>query len=366
MARRMIVTCMKNEGPFILDWIAHHLGTGFDHFLVFTNDCDDGTVELLDRLADAGVVTRMDNPYLQMKKAPNPQLGALRFAGQLPLVQQAEWLMVADVDEYVDVHVGDGTLEALFDATGQADAVSMQWRLFGNNDVDIFADAPLAGQFTRCAPEFCPAPIQAWAIKTLFRGLTAGGGRFGKIGVHRPYGPDMDLPLRWVNGSGTPVHEEFLESGWRFGIRDHGYAMVTLNHYAVRSAESFLVKRDRGRVNHVSRDQGLAYWLRMNFNMERSDSIRRHDARRDAARAGLDALPGVAAAHAEAVARHRAKIAELRSREDMAAFYADITDPGRKLLSRHLNMLSRQDFDEGLSTLPRDLIQRLSAVPVLD
>ena len=43
------------KGPFILEWIAHHLAVGFEHFLVFTNDCDDGTVELLDALAAHGI-----------------------------------------------------------------------------------------------------------------------------------------------------------------------------------------------------------------------------------------------------------------------------------------------------------------------
>ena len=47
---------------------------------------------------------------------------------------------------------------------------------------------------------------------------------------------------------------------------------MQLNHYAVRSAESFLVKRDRGRVNHVDRDQGLNYWFRMNHNAD-SDTL---------------------------------------------------------------------------------------------
>lgn len=42
-----------------------------------------------------------------------------------------------------------------------------------------------------------------------------------------------------------------FRNGWRSTIETYGYDLVQLNHYAVRSAESFLVKRDRGRVNHV-------------------------------------------------------------------------------------------------------------------
>ena len=62
---------------------------------------------------------------------------------------------------------------------------------------------------------------------------------------------------------------------WRSTSTTYGYGLVQLNHYAVRSAESFLVKRNRGRVNHMDRDQGLAYWFRMNNNYAEDRSITR-------------------------------------------------------------------------------------------
>ena len=48
-------------------------------------------------------------------------------------------------------------------------------------------------------------------------------------------------------------------NAWRSTASTEEYDLVQFNHYTVRSAESFLVKRDRGRVNHVDRDQGLDY-----------------------------------------------------------------------------------------------------------
>ena len=133
--KRLIITCMKNEAPFILEWVAYHRSIGFTDFLVFTNDCDDGTVEMLDTLQGHGILTRMDNPYLEMPGDHNPQKGALRFAEDLDIVRDADWVMVSDVDEFVNIHVGDGTLDNLFQATGEIDVISMQWRLFGNGDV---------------------------------------------------------------------------------------------------------------------------------------------------------------------------------------------------------------------------------------
>ncbi|WP_372837440.1 glycosyltransferase family 2 protein, partial [Puniceibacterium confluentis] len=57
----VIVACMKNEAPYILEWIAHHRAIGVDNFLIYTNDCDDGTDVILDRLQSLGVVQHRRN-----------------------------------------------------------------------------------------------------------------------------------------------------------------------------------------------------------------------------------------------------------------------------------------------------------------
>ncbi|MDF0594653.1 glycosyltransferase family 2 protein [Psychromarinibacter halotolerans] len=367
---RLIITCMRNEGPFILEWIAYHRSIGFDDFLVFTNDCDDGTVELLEALQDHGVLTTMDNPYQRIEGGMNPQKGALFYANDTEQVARAEWIMVSDVDEFVNIHAGDGTLDALWQAVdADVDNISMQWRLFGNADVDGYCDEWVTDQFDRCAPTFCPSPVQAWAVKTLLR--TTGGkfpcGRYKRLGVHRPIDPGAGATEKtnWVDGSGRPVLRKFRENGWRFGTHSHGYGLVTLNHYAVRSADSFLVKRDRGRVNHVERDQGLAYWLRMNFNMERDTSIRRHLPRAKAERDRLLALGDVKARHTDAVEAHRAKIRDLKTRDDMAAFHAEITSDRMKLISRHLNLLSRDQFNAGPDAIGPEIFERIERVPEL-
>jgi hypothetical protein len=367
--KRLIVTCMKNEAPFILEWVAWHRAVGFTDFLVFTNDCDDGTVEMLDTLARHGILTRMDNPYLEVPGDHNPQKGALRFAEDLEQVQGADWVLVSDVDEFVNIHVGDGTLDALFEATGGVDVISMQWRLFGNGDIDEYRDAFVTEQFHHCAPEFAPSPVQAWAVKSMYSNKGPHkAGKFTRIGVHRPMNPGRDIDrdgIRWLDGCGRPVLDKFVTDGWRFGTHSYGYDLVSLNHYACRSAESFLVKRDRGRVNHVDRDQGLAYWLRMNFNMERDDSIARMI---PAARAEYDrllGLRGMKTRQKEAVKLHRAKIRELLDRPDMAAFFGDITSARMRLISRHLNLLNRQVLTEGPSKIPQKVFDRIERLPDL-
>jgi hypothetical protein len=309
---------------------------------------------MLEMLQSKGLVQHRDNPFRQM--GMRPQHAALHSADDEQIVKDATWVACIDVDEYVNIKCGDGTLDALFAAVPDANMIAMTWRLFGNGDLHGFEDRPVIEQFQRCAPEYARKPHQAWGFKTLFRNI----GLFRKLGVHRPKGlnPQLWEEINWVNGSGAPMPRSMFRNGWRSTINTYGYDLVQLNHYAVRSAESFLVKRDRGRVNHVERDQGLAYWFRMNNNYAEDHSIARMV---PAMQAELDRLlsdPEIAAAHAHSVDRHRVKIAELKATPNYAAFYVELTGARLEKLARLHRHFGANVFLKGPSSIPDDVLER--------
>ncbi|WP_288994959.1 glycosyltransferase family 2 protein [uncultured Gemmobacter sp.] len=353
--RTAIVTTMKNEGPFILEWLAYHRAIGVDDFLIYTNDCTDGTDTMLELLTAKGIVQHRINPYVQGGEL-KPQHAALQAAEKEPVMQDCGWGICMDVDEFIDIKIGDGTLKALYHAMGEANMISLTWRLFGNAEVHRYEDRFLIEQFDRCAPELIRKPHQAWGFKTLFRNIDI----YKKLGVHRPKGlkPDLWSEVRWLNGSGRPMPHEAYRNAWRSTTDTYGYDWVQLNHYAVRSAESFLVKRDRGRVNHVDRDQGLNYWFRMNHNLDRDTSIQRMI---PAARAEYDRLlsdPEIRAAHDHSVACHREKITALMQTENYRAFYAELTGPRMERLCRLQHHFGSAVFAAGPGVIPPDLHER--------
>lgn len=338
--RVLVVTCMKNEGPFILDWLAHQRAIGVHHVLVYTNDCDDGADALLDRVALRGFVTRRDNP-IGTNQGKTPQHAALIHARETAEAQAADWILPVDVDEYVNIRPGEGRIVDLLDAAARLhgaapDLISLPWRLFGSDGAVAFRDRPVAWQFLRCAAEHRPKPHQAWGFKTLFRPSVP----YARFGVHRPVKPrGQEAPL-WLDGSGRPMPEDFRQKGWRMDKRCWGYGLVQLNHYAVRSAESFLVKRARGRVNHTRRDQGLDYWWVMNRNEAEDRSILRLRAAVKAELRALKADPEVRRLHQECLRAHRRKIRALREDPRQAAFLARLCAP-------RMDELSREDGDFG-------------------
>lgn len=105
-----VVSTMKNEGPYIIDWVAHYKTLGFDHILVCTNDCTDTTVEILLRLQEMGLVTQHNT----IVRRAGIHRSALRQASRrYDIVMDATWVFVCDVDEYLNVHLGDGSVQAL-------------------------------------------------------------------------------------------------------------------------------------------------------------------------------------------------------------------------------------------------------------
>ncbi|MEL7216119.1 MAG: glycosyltransferase family 2 protein [Pseudomonadota bacterium] len=348
--RVLLVTTMKNEGPFILEWLAYHRAIGVTDFLVYTNDCTDGTDTMFDLLHEKGVLTHKQNPYREVNM--KPQHAAYLDAQDTPQVAAADWVMCMDVDEYIAIHVGDGTLADLFAAVPDANMISMTWRLFGNGDLGPFTEDFTTERFTACAPEYIRKPHQAWGFKTMFRPL----GYYRKFGVHRPKGlkPEALHLINWVNGSGEPQPDFMLRTGWRSTVLNWGYTLVTLNHYAVRSAESYLVKRDRGRVNHVDRDQGLAYWFRMNNNAETSHQIQRMIPAQRAEFERFMADPDIAAQHRACVAAHREKIAELMERPDMKVLYDEVMGERLTALSKMHSHFGTATFLAGPDVIPQD------------
>ncbi|MCR8726816.1 glycosyltransferase family 2 protein [Frigidibacter sp. ROC022] len=312
------VTCVKNEGPFLIEWIAFNRIIGVTDFLFYSNDCSDATDRLLDALAGHGLLTHLPNPA----QGRNYQMEALKDARKQPVVRQADWVWIADVDEFLNIRHGDGTIPELIDACGNPQCISVTFQFMSNGGVERFEDRPVIGQFTRTHNPDLWTDQSAQEVKSLVRRDFP----VQYYGAHRPFfkpSPAGASHPRWTDGSGRPVPEKFLlaENKRRIrkfparGARD----FATLNHYALRSLDSYLVKNDRGDVNRKDRNFDTDYWRDRNDDSHFDDSILRYLPRLEAEMARLKALPGIADLHGEAVRLHRATLARLMADADYVA-----------------------------------------------
>lgn len=305
------VLCVRNEAAFLLDWLAWHRSVGVTDFVVVSNECDDGTDAMLDRLEAMGWLSHIRNapPYGK----GGIQFSGLKLAGKTDAVKRADWLLALDIDEFVNVHVGDRTLPGLIDALPEATAITLTWRNFGNAEVVAYDDFPVPVRFTRTGPLPMLWPWRAAMFKTLYRNDRT----YRNLGVHRPRNA-VEARLsdaRWFDGDGRALPPE-MASGRIFSdyrLPQHG--LVQLNHYPLGAMHSFVLKADRGRAVHSSDRLGLDYWVERNLNTEEDRSALPLWYRAAPIRAGLAKDPVLAELHRQAVAWRKVRFEHLLTQD---------------------------------------------------
>lgn len=326
------VLTLRNEGAFLLEWLAHHRACGITDFLVFSNDCDDGTDLMLDRLQEMGWLSHLRNPGPYDE---GPQWAALKQADKHRLVRQADWLITFDIDEFINIHVGNRTIPDLLAALPEATAIPLTWRMFGNAGVVGFTDAPVTETFTRAAPATLHWPWRAVLFKTLFRN----DGSYRKLGVHRPRNPDAARVARqrWFDGSGAELPATLQTQRIFLNPGQDRNRLVQLNHYALGSVENFLLKCDRGNSFHNGEPLNMDYWVDRNFCQEEDKSVLALDSAY--LRKALLADPVLGALHRAAVAWRQARFLALMAEEPWRALY------GRLLMTPPTRALSRREAE---------------------
>lgn len=323
----LAVLTVRNECAFLLEWLAHHRAVGFTDFLVFSNDCQDGTDTMLDHLAAMGLLThvRNDGPYHK----GGIQFTALNDASKMDIVKDADWILALDIDEFVNIHVGDHTIHALLAALPDASAITLTWRLFGNSDIVHYEDTPVTETFTKCAPVIMYWPWRSAMFKTLYRN----DGIYRKLGVHRPRNPDSDrlAQARWFDGQGRELDDQFKNRRLFSNYGRPNYQLVQLNHYALGSMESYVLKADRGRAVHSDHILGVDYWVERNFNTDTDESIHDIAVQRSEILNEIKANPDVADLHTQAVDWRKSRFHALLKDEPFRALFARLlmTPPSR-------------------------------------
>lgn len=262
-SRYMIVTPMENEGPYILDWVAHHMALGFDHFFVVTNDCDDGTDRILDRLAEMGHVTHVPNPRMLRRSQGSWHVMTLRYAALFNVYRDADWIMFSDVDEYLQLNTRTKNLDGFLERVGKTDVISFTSVPYNSNGQKALVDQPVVGQFTQCNKAYGAAAqdgkLVMNAVKTMFRNEI----QFYRRRNHRPLLPTFSqTKYVWRNGAGQKFDAEYTDGGAKAIDAVNSVQFAQLNHYAIRSMEGFLVKADRGdaMVDERLGAAALSYW----------------------------------------------------------------------------------------------------------
>lgn len=279
LPQKTLFSCQRNEGVYLLEWIAYHKAIGFDRIVVFSNDCDDGSDLLLDQLNEIGLIEH----HTFSSNGLAPQFVAARKAIEGKIFEEGEWVCWLDTDEYLNIHKGSGKVCDLIESLGNAEGIVLNWRLFGaGSDSNKWPGSQLHEHYRYASKLDAPRNRQ---VKTLFRFSDM-------IKSLDPHRPELELKFReknkyFVDAGLAPTPEEFYFGRRSSGTLQHQLPYVArepiaqINHYIVRNRELYKLKIARGRgyrgksskVRHTEK-----FFDRLNVNDVEDTSILRHNA----------------------------------------------------------------------------------------
>ncbi len=275
------VAFTKNEGRFLLEWIAYHRLIGVSDFLIYTNDCEDESPALLGRLEEMGIVAHLPNPALPGEP---PQNRALSAALEHPFVKRAKWVLQIDPDEFLVVKQGAGTISDLIATAPGADVISVQMRFFGDNGFPRLPDGAFVTEtLTGASPE-------DFAQNRIVKSLARNDPRFDKVTANHM--PGFDPAKGWIprifNGGGEEVPpDSFHRERFReMPGASRSMSAAQLNHYCIRTLADFRAKKHRGTAANNDKKLHRKFFNLRNRNEVQDLTIQRH-------------LPGVKALMAE-------------------------------------------------------------------
>ena len=231
---------VKDEGPYIREWVLYHSLIGVEHFFIYDNGSTPPVRESLssrDSLADM--------PHVTILNAPNRSM-------QLPAYNHCltefgnnfKWIAFIDVDEFICLNGGTDLRPLLAEYEPYA-GLALSWRTFSSNGHETRPDGPVIENYTRYLKE-----EESVHIKSIVQPRKTAGCR----NAHA---------FGYLNGEYC-VDEAFnpIPGGAPFWLPSHKRAWV--NHYYFKSREDFAHKLTRGRNSVHQENQ--PWWNMEIFN----------------------------------------------------------------------------------------------------
>ncbi len=295
MNTHLVVCAMRNEGPFILEWVAWQKMLGFDDILIAYNDCTDHSPQMLAILEQAGWVTAIEH---HPRPGRPPQASAFHHAARHPLVQAADWMFICDVDEFLILHAGDGTLpDFVGPDVPDVAGIAIHWKCFGDSGLAEWHDGLTHRTFTHAAPEQSRANI-------FFKSLIYQPRRFGRFGTHSPRrwqgaGAWNEGSNHWIRSNGARMSNFNPDTNAQRLTRPRWvtHTNAQLNHYVIRTRENFEFKRGQLSASSFADRYTDDFLACHNRNDEQDLSALAYAPRFDPIYAEICALPGIMRLH---------------------------------------------------------------------
>lgn len=241
----------KNEGPYLLEWIAYYRVLGFDNIVVYENNSDDDSDAILRSLAKA---KKIIHRTWKLGRNESPQITAYRDALRMA---KTDWILFVDADEFLVLHKHENVNDFLASFEDDVSSIGVNWRIFGDSGHQQRDDRPVMERFTKAAEVDFGVNQH---LKSFSRVK-----RIGKL-VHMHVCETKD---RQVHASGQVL----TMPDW--GISDKvEFDVAQVNHYYTKTLEEYQIKKRRGQGGAGDNNPEVKYWYNdESFHMHNRNDV---------------------------------------------------------------------------------------------
>ncbi|MCL2932551.1 MAG: glycosyltransferase family 92 protein [Trichodesmium sp. MAG_R03] len=219
---------MKNEGPYLREWLEFHKIVGVERFYLYNNNSTDNTKDIVRPYVDTGEVILKYWPEKvgQQKKAYTDFLENNK--------NESEWVAFIDLDEFLFPTV-DHDLKKVLKEFVDYPAVGINWLIFGSSGHETKPEGLQIENYTYRAENEFGANLN-------FKSIVRSNQTISCIGPHH---------FTYAN-NGVAVTEK-LEPLRGKTTEKHSVTKLRINHYFTRSKEETKNKIKRGRATVKSK-----------------------------------------------------------------------------------------------------------------
>lgn len=235
-----VVAVMKNDEPYLKEWLDYHLAAGVDHFFLYDNDNPNPKIvrKILEPYIAAQQVDYFSAPgALVQMPAYNDAIRRFKFVCRyIAFIDLDEFIFPKSSSSIVDV------VDEVLSSNPNAAGLAINWQIFGSNGQEKadFSRGVLE-RFTRRAPSdwfVLPKDDKTFPI--------------GNVHVKSIVNP------RYVRHIVNPHYAYYFDG--KFAVNSNGGLVthwgnrpvltdkIVVNHYLTKSKEEYLAKISRGRT----------------------------------------------------------------------------------------------------------------------
>ena len=238
-----IAAIMKNEKPYLKEWIEYHLLQGVEHFYLCDNDSTDGTREYLEPYIKNGLIT-----YIELSGADKQLVCYNQIVQQYK--EDTTWLALIDLDEFL-VPIKAKNMKQFLKEFSDASQVSLYWMNYGDNGIFKRDGGLVTETFT------AHSRALNHTVKSIIR-------------PNKVIDFNAKWSNHWVKVSGRSVNEYHQPVNYMLGFNISA-DKARINHYIIKSFAEFMYKKSRGHPDRSKVD--YAYYFYHNENDISNDNI---------------------------------------------------------------------------------------------